>query len=100
MLERNTRQRSHLARDAEDRQAVGAVRGELEREDVVVEAERDARVCARGALQLDLTYPLRALSSKNVDLYLDAQLFTGYGESLLEYDQSETNFRIGVALVR
>ena len=54
----------------------------------------------RGALQLDLTYPLRALSSKNVDLYLDAQLFTGYGESLLEYDQSETNFRIGVALVR
>ena len=54
----------------------------------------------RGAVQLDLTYPLRALSSKNVDLYLDAQLFTGYGESLLEYDQNETNFRIGVALVR
>ena len=54
----------------------------------------------RGALQLDLTYPLRALSSKNVDLYLDAQFFTGYGESLLEYDKRESAFRIGVALVR
>jgi outer membrane phospholipase A len=54
----------------------------------------------KGALQLDLTYPLRKLTRNNLDLYLDAQFFTGYGESLLEYNQSTTSFRLGVALVR
>ena len=54
----------------------------------------------KGALQLDLTYPLRQITAKNLDLYLDAQFFTGYGESLLEYNESTTTFRIGVSLVR
>jgi hypothetical protein len=30
--------------------------------------------------------------------YLVAQLFTGYGETLLTYDRSLTAFRIGIAL--
>lgn len=54
----------------------------------------------KGSLQLDLTYPLRQRLSGNVDLYLHAQYFTGYGESLLNYDESDNAFRIGISLVR
>ena len=54
----------------------------------------------KGSLLLDLSYPLRGISSRNLDLYLHAQLFTGIGESLLEYDQSDTPFRVGMSLVR
>lgn len=54
----------------------------------------------RGAVTVDLTYPLRDLLYKNVDLYLDAQYFTGYGESLVEYNRRTDAFRIGIGLVR
>ena len=54
----------------------------------------------RGSVQFDLTYPLRDLLNNNLDLYLDAQYFYGYGESLLEYNQRVSNFRIGFGLVR
>jgi len=54
----------------------------------------------RGSVQLDLTYPMRNLLFKNFDLYLDAQYFYGYGESLLTYNQRSNAFRIGLGLVR
>ena len=54
----------------------------------------------KGSLLLDLSYPLRGISSGNFDFYLYGQLFTGVGESLLEYDESDTTFRLGVSLVR
>ena len=54
----------------------------------------------KGALELDLSYPLRNITGGNLDLYLYGQFFTGYGESLLRYDDSDTTFRLGVALVR
>jgi phospholipase A1 len=54
----------------------------------------------RGSIQLDLTYPLRNLLMNNFDVYLDAQYFYGYGESLLTYNQRTSAFRIGLALVR
>ena len=54
----------------------------------------------KGALQLDLSYPLRRFLSGNLDLYLHAQYFTGYGESLLEYDEKGDSFRVGVSMVR
>jgi phospholipase A1 len=53
----------------------------------------------KGSLQLDLSYPLRGLGA-NVDLFLHAQLFTGYGETLLFYDQYDTQFRVGFSLIR
>jgi outer membrane phospholipase A len=54
----------------------------------------------KGSLQLDLSYPLRPLLRNNGDVFLHGQFFTGYGESLLLYDESDTTFRVGVSLVR
>ena len=54
----------------------------------------------RGSVQLDLTYPLRNLLANNFDVYLDAQYFYGYGESLLTYNKRSSAFRIGLGLVR
>ena len=54
----------------------------------------------KGSLQIDLTYPLQKLAIRDLGMYLDAQFFTGYGESLLDYDESTTAFRLGVSLVR
>jgi outer membrane phospholipase A len=52
------------------------------------------------SLQLDLTYPLMRLLGDSFSLYLQAQYFTGYGESLLGYDQRGSSFRIGLGLYR
>jgi len=54
----------------------------------------------RGSLQLDLSYPLFRLLYGNLGLYLYAQYFLGYGESLLRYDERTSAFRIGFALFR
>ena len=54
----------------------------------------------RGSVVLDLTYPLRDLLFKNVDLYADVQYFDGYGETLLNYNQRSQELRFGFALVR
>lgn len=52
------------------------------------------------AIQFDASCPLSRLGIKNPDFYLYAQYFLGYGESLLEYDESGSSFRVGLALVR
>lgn len=52
------------------------------------------------SVQADLTYPIGKLFSDNLDLYLHAQYFRGYAESLLNYDQETEAFRLGVAIVR
>jgi phospholipase A1 len=54
----------------------------------------------KGSLQFDLSCPLRELSGRNADLYLHAQYFNGFGESLLNYNESTSVFRLGVSLVR
>lgn len=54
----------------------------------------------KGSIQFDLSYPLRKAFAGNVDLYLHAQYFNGFGESLLEYNESTSAFRLGVSLVR
>ena len=55
---------------------------------------------SKGSVQLDVTYPLGRLFFDNLDFFLHGQLFSGYGESLLHYDQSDTRFRLGVAVYR
>ncbi len=52
------------------------------------------------ALELNLSYPLRRFTGGSVDMYVYAQYFTGYGESLIEYDERGDSFRVGLALVR
>jgi phospholipase A1/A2 len=50
--------------------------------------------------QLDATYPLSRLGSGSFSLYLHMQYFTGYGESLLFYNQKESIWRFGFSLYR
>lgn len=54
----------------------------------------------KGSILLDLTLPLRDILANNFDVYLDAQYFNGYGESLLSYNRRTQAFRVGLALVR
>jgi phospholipase A1 len=53
-----------------------------------------------GALELDASCPLGRLGIRNPDLYLYVQYFLGYGETLRDYNQSGSSFRVGLALVR
>jgi phospholipase A1/A2 len=52
------------------------------------------------SLQLDLSFPIRQLSSGNLDVYFHTQYFMGYGESLLRYDTTDYSLRFGISLVR
>lgn len=55
----------------------------------------------KGSLQLDLSYPIRQKIFSRAGGYVYLQLFHGYGESLLTYDQKEDlRIRIGFAIVR
>ena len=54
----------------------------------------------KGSLEVDLSYPLQKLAVRDLGMYLYGQLFTGYGETLLDYNESRTTFRVGVSLVR
>jgi outer membrane phospholipase A len=53
-----------------------------------------------GSVQIDFTYPFRILTFGNFNGYFQAQYFSGYGETLLFYDQKDSQFRIGFALYR
>lgn len=53
----------------------------------------------KGSAQLDLTIPLMDTWLRS-PLFLQAQYFNGYGESLLNYNQREDQFRIGFGLFR
>ncbi|MCC7373097.1 MAG: phospholipase A [Verrucomicrobiales bacterium] len=53
----------------------------------------------RGSMQVDVSYPLGELLN-NIDVFLHAQYFNGWGESLLDYDQRTWMFRIGLSIFR
>lgn len=54
-----------------------------------------------GSTQLDLSYPLRQSIFSGVGAFLHLQYFNGYGQTLLEYNESRhPQFRIGVSIVR
>jgi len=53
----------------------------------------------KGSLQLDVSYPTELLTG-NFAVYLLAQYWNGYGESLLHYDQRSSTFRAGFSLAR
>ena len=54
----------------------------------------------RGAIQVDLTYPLKQYVGGEVDTYLLVQYFNGFAESLLTYREHQQTLRVGVAFVR
>ncbi len=49
--------------------------------------------------QFDLTYPMMRIFD-SFSVYLQAQYFTGYGDSLLRYNQRSDVVRLGFALYR
>lgn len=54
----------------------------------------------RGALETELSYPLSQVFGGGPEFYLFAQNFTGYGESLIDYDRRMTRLRFGIAITR
>lgn len=55
----------------------------------------------KGNAQLDLSYPLRENVFARTGGFLYFQLFSGYGESLLDYNRErETQVRVGFSIVR
>lgn len=55
----------------------------------------------RDSIQLDLSWPLRVPIVARAGGYLHLQLFQGYGESLLTYDEQEDlHVRVGFSIVR
>ena len=51
---------------------------------------------SRGSLQVDWTYPVFASQPSGLRWY--AQLFTGYGETLLDYNHRQTSIGLGLSL--
>jgi phospholipase A1 len=51
---------------------------------------------SRGSLQLDFTMPVRRRDPKGLRWY--AQVFSGYGETLIDYNFRQTSFGAGVTL--
>ena len=54
----------------------------------------------KGSIQIDFTYPMNKILFGNLNGYFQAQLFSGYGEELLLYNQKDTRFRIGIGFSR
>lgn len=52
----------------------------------------------RGSAEVDVSYSLRRWTGLN--LYLYSQLYTGYGEALIDYDERNTRLRFGIGIVR
>lgn len=50
----------------------------------------------RGSLQLDVTYPVNGAKPEALRWYL--QLFTGYGETLLDYNHQQSSVGLGLTL--
>lgn len=51
--------------------------------------------------QIDASYPLGTEVFSNIGSFIHLQYFTGYGETLLNYDERKSDqFRIGISIVR
>ena len=53
---------------------------------------------SRGSLQMDWSYPVFADQPKGLRWY--AQLFSGYGETLLDYNHRQTTLGLGLSLIQ
>jgi outer membrane phospholipase A len=60
----------------------------------------NTRLARRGAVQADLTLPLKSDKFFDFATYFLIQYWDGYGESLLDYNRRTTMVRAGFSLVR
>ncbi|WP_086011197.1 phospholipase A [Sphingomonas sp. PAMC 26605] len=54
----------------------------------------------KGSAEAFLSYPLVRIDDRLPRLYLFSQFFTGYGETLVEYNRNVSHARFGIALTR
>jgi len=54
----------------------------------------------KGAIDLEVSYPVDRLLPTRLNLYLFGQAFTGYGENLLDYNRRMSRVRVGIGIVR
>lgn len=54
----------------------------------------------KGSGELELSHPLGPLIGRDVNLLLFVQAFTGFGETLLDYDVRVQRLRFGIGIVR
>lgn len=54
----------------------------------------------KGGAEALLSYPIVRIDQRLPRLYLFGQLFTGYGEALVDYSRNASHARIGIALTR
>jgi outer membrane phospholipase A len=54
----------------------------------------------RGAIQVDVTHPLKRYVGGDVGTFLHVQYFNGFAESLLTYREHHQTIRVGIAFVR
>ncbi|MEX0300153.1 MAG: phospholipase A [Kordiimonas sp.] len=55
----------------------------------------------KGSYLFDVTVPIKRIGkARNLNFTLHGQLFTGYGENLITYDQKETRLRFGLGIHR
>ncbi len=65
--------------------------------DLTVRARKGtSRRLAAGSVQVDARWRPLFFSASRFTPYLYAQMFTGFGETLLTYDDALTNFRVGI----
>lgn len=56
---------------------------------------------AGGSAQFDLSYPLRAPLFARTGSFVHLQVFSGHGQTLLEYDvRKKPQVRLGLSIVR
>ena len=54
----------------------------------------------KGSAEGFISYPLARIDQRLPHLYLFSQLFTGYGEALIDYNRNVSHARFGIALTR
>jgi outer membrane phospholipase A len=54
----------------------------------------------KGAVQIDVSYPLKRFIGGQVDTFAHVQYFNGFGESIRTYNEHDQMLRVGISFVR
>lgn len=91
-----------IATDIDDYWGYAAITASIERRNGVKLSvfARGNPATGRGGSEVLLSYPIRRFGIGDTGLYLFGQLYTGYGEELIDYNKDNTRARIGISFTR
>ncbi len=91
-----------IANDIDDYWGYAAITASIEQRDGIKLSvyARGNPATGKGASEMFLSYPVRRLGIGDAGIYLFGQLFTGYGEQLIDYNREDTRARIGISFTR